>query len=98
MQVAGQAAMGGERGRGGVAVGRGPHLAAAAADSGDELVDGGEGLEGDEGGDVDGAGVAHAAQVVAQQVHDHQVLRPVLLRRLGARNTHTGSSNHRGNL
>ena len=45
-----------------------------ARDRGDELVDARVALHRHEGGHLHGAGLAHPGEVVAQQVHDHEVL------------------------
>ena len=54
-------------------------LAQLAAHGGDELVHGLVGLDVHQVGHVHGADLADDAEVVAQQVDDHQVLGPVLL-------------------
>ena len=60
--------------RGADAVDRGRVVAQAAADRRDELVDGGVGLDGHERRHLDAAQRAHAAEVVAHEIDDHEVL------------------------
>ena len=52
--------------------------AAAGGDGGRHLPDGGQGVQFEQIGHAHAAHFGHARQVVAQQVHDHQVLGPLL--------------------
>ena len=69
-------------------------VAQPAAHAGDELVHGLVGLDPHQLRDLDAADLADAAEVVAQQVDDHQVLGPVLL--VGAQARRRGARPRRG--
>jgi hypothetical protein len=56
-------------------------LGEASGDRAHQVVDGGEALQLAQAAHLHAAGLAHLAEVVAQQVHDHHVLGAVLLAR-----------------